>query len=32
EYRPLVPNTSAANRALNRRVDLVILRPSLSAR
>lgn len=32
EFRPLVPNTSEANRALNRRVDLVILRPSLSAR
>lgn len=32
EFRPLVPNTTAANRALNRRVDLVILRPSLSAR
>lgn len=30
EYRPLVPNTSDENRALNRRVDLVILRPSLS--
>lgn len=32
EFRPLVPNTSEANRALNRRVDLVVLRPSLSAR
>jgi chemotaxis protein MotB len=31
EFRPLVPNDSDANRALNRRVDLVILRPSLSA-
>jgi len=26
EYRPLVPNNSEANRQLNRRVDLVILR------
>jgi len=26
KYRPLVPNTSAENRALNRRVDIVILK------
>lgn len=26
EYKPLVPNTSAANRAKNRRVDIVILK------
>jgi chemotaxis protein MotB len=26
EYKPLVANTSAANRAKNRRVDIVILR------
>ncbi|MGE5406015.1 MAG: flagellar motor protein MotB [Candidatus Saccharibacteria bacterium] len=26
EYRPLVPNNSAANRSLNRRVDIVILK------
>ena len=26
EYRPLVPNTSKTNRAINRRVDVVILK------
>ncbi|HEX2924713.1 MAG TPA: flagellar motor protein MotB [Ruminiclostridium sp.] len=30
EYTPLVPNTSDANRAKNRRVDIVILRDSSS--
>lgn len=30
EYRPVVPNTSEANRRLNRRVDIVILRSSAS--
>lgn len=30
EYTPLVPNTSDANRATNRRVDIVILRDSSS--
>jgi chemotaxis protein MotB len=30
EYRPRVPNTSDANRALNRRVDIVILNPTTS--
>lgn len=29
EYRPLVPNDSAENRALNRRVDIVLLRLDL---
>lgn len=29
EYRPLVPNDSMANRALNRRVDIVLLRLDL---
>jgi chemotaxis protein MotB len=29
EYYPLVPNTTAANRAKNRRVDIVILRSDL---
>ncbi len=28
EFHPQVPNTSAASRALNRRVDLVVLNPS----
>ncbi len=31
EYRPIVPNTSDANREENRRVDLVILRNSFDA-
>ncbi|GAB4264547.1 OmpA/MotB family protein [Thermincola ferriacetica] len=30
EYRPLVPNTSEANRAMNRRVDIVVLRTVLN--
>lgn len=30
EYRPIVPNNSEANRALNRRVDIVILRTNLN--
>ena len=30
EFRPLRPNDSEENRALNRRVDMVILRPSLT--
>jgi len=30
EYRPVVPNTSEQNKALNRRVDIVILRSSLN--
>ncbi len=30
EFHPRVPNTSPANRALNRRVDIVILNPSTS--
>lgn len=30
EYRPRVPNDSEANRALNRRVDIVILRSSVN--
>ncbi|EKP94126.1 flagellar motor protein MotB [Thermaerobacter subterraneus] len=29
EWRPRYPNTSAANRARNRRVEIVLLRPSL---
>ncbi|MDI6703083.1 MAG: OmpA family protein [bacterium] len=29
EYRPLLPNTTAKNRALNRRVDIVILREEI---
>jgi chemotaxis protein MotB len=30
EYRPLVPNNSVANRAINRRVDIVILKHKYS--
>ena len=30
EFRPLMPNDTEHNRALNRRVDMVILRPSLT--
>lgn len=30
EYRPIAPNTSAWERAKNRRVDIVVLRPSLA--
>lgn len=30
EYRPIVPNISEQNKALNRRVDIVILRSSLN--
>lgn len=31
EFRPLVPNDGPENRALNRRVDLIILNPATSA-
>lgn len=30
EYRPIAPNNSSNNRARNRRVDIVVLRPSLA--
>ena len=31
QYNPLVPNTSAENRARNRRVDILVLYPAVSA-
>jgi len=30
EYRPVAPNDSGENRALNRRIEIILLRPSIS--
>ena len=32
EYRPVAPNDSARNRALNRRVDIIILKSTSEAK